>query len=68
MEWRRTGIDLLLLSFNLTRPQRISERNNATYPTSRSPAENTPYLRDFDIRDGQFDANQQSRMNILSGD
>jgi hypothetical protein len=29
------------LSFNLTRPQRISERNNATYPASRSTAENT---------------------------
>ena len=36
-----SAIGWLLLSFNLTRPQRISERNNATYPASRSTAENT---------------------------
>src|SRR5947207_9283804 len=36
-----SGIDTLLLSFNLTRPQRMTERNNPTYPPSRSPAENT---------------------------
>jgi len=31
---------MLLLSFNLTRPEQMTERNNATYTTSRSLTEN----------------------------
>jgi len=32
---------MLLFSFNLTRPQRMTERNNANYTASRSSTENS---------------------------
>jgi hypothetical protein len=34
---------MLLFSFNLTRPQRMTERNNANYTASRSSTENSRY-------------------------
>jgi len=47
------------LSFNLTRPQRISERNNATYPASRSPAENTHYSDLYEAVPGKINVTVQ---------